>query len=85
MTPAVPPDWTGDSSTIVSDPLVRVLTIDVPVARASTWTSAGQGKYSYCHPVSGLVVPFAVRAVENVKLGMAGAGLRGVIGLWIET
>lgn len=54
------------------------------VALASTETSAGQGKYWYCHPTRGLNVAPAATDCEKVKLGMSRVVFRGVIGLWVE-
>jgi len=53
--PAVPPSCIGQRSCIVSDPEYTVrFTSAVPVARARMMIDAGHGRYSYCHPLSGL-------------------------------
>src|SRR6516162_980365 len=71
VTPAVPPDWTGLRSWIVSLPEYTVATTPVAEARTSVITWAGQGRYSYCHPDSGLRPSwFAVIALENTSCGI---------------
>jgi hypothetical protein len=48
-------------------------------------TSAGHGKYSYCQPVKGVIVPLATMICEKIKLGMSGLRFRGVVSFGIET
>lgn len=60
------------------------MTIAMAVALASTLTSAGHGKYWYCHPTRGLNVAPAATDCVKMKLGMSGWISRSVIGLWVE-
>src|SRR5260370_6917033 len=49
-----------------------VMRFPVVVERTSNMTCAGQGKYSYCHPVRGLRPSWlAVMAVEKMNCGIS--------------
>src|SRR5512139_345656 len=71
MTPAAPPACTGHSSCRTSDPELTVATRPAAVALMPTSTWAGKGRYSYCHPVSGVAVAPAARDAVNVSCGIS--------------
>src|SRR5713101_4035474 len=71
VTPAVPPPCTGVLSWIVSEPLYMVMRLERPVLLTKRRICAGHGRYSYCHPDSGLKPNWlAVIACENGNCGI---------------
>src|SRR5258707_11516633 len=79
VVPAVPPACTGGLSRIVSEPLYIVIRFPVVVERTSSIICPGHGRYSYCHPASGLGPSlFAVNAVLKMNCGIIGYHLSKV-------